>query len=120
MDPLALDPRYAALFAVLQQAGFACSVQLGDPPASGNFVVECSSTAGSVRVTIDRGQVFVDFRVASGAWVDKEELLGRLGLSRDRHATEHGLWRGYEPAVQAAELARYLPELLREATGGAA
>jgi hypothetical protein len=121
METSALGPDYAALFAALEKTGFACSVLRYEPEAVGNFVVVCSSTAGNVRVTNDRGQIFIDFGASSGAWVDKEVLLGRLGLLRDRHpTTEHGLWRGYEPGIQAAELEKYLPELLREVTAALA
>lgn len=119
MEPSELGPGCAAIVTLLENSGFVCSVRRHEPGASGNFVAECSATAGNVRVTKDRGQVFVDFAVASGAWVDKEALMSRLGLSRDRHpTTEHGLWCGYEPGVQAAEMEMYLSALLREAADG--
>jgi hypothetical protein len=115
MQILDLGPRYAPLFAALQKAGFTCVVQSHEPGAFGNFVVICSSAAGKVRVTSDRGQVFVDVSVDGESWQEKEMLLERLGLARDRYPTEQGLWRGYAPEVQATELEQHLPALLAEA-----
>jgi hypothetical protein len=111
-----LGPQYSELFSVLERAGFACVVQNHRPDIFGNFVVMCSSPKARVRVTNDRGQIFIDVATLSGPWKDKETILESLGISRERHETINGLWSGYDPAVQASELARYLPRLVAVAS----
>jgi hypothetical protein len=47
-------------------------------------------------------------------------ILESLGIPRERHETINGLWSGYEPAVQASELERYLPKLIAAVNNGVA
>ena len=116
----ALGPQYSALASVLERAGFTCLVQDFRPDVFGNFVALCSSPKSRVRVTNDRGQIFIDVATLSGPWNDKEQILESLGVPRERHETINGLWSGYEPAVQASELERYLSELIAVVSNGVA
>ena len=116
----ALDPKYLPIFSVLERAGFTCSVDDYRPDVFGNFVVLCSTPTARIKVTNDRGQVFVAIAKASGPWTDKETMLENLGVPRARHETKEGLWSGYDPAAQAAELELFLPRLLAAANNGAA
>jgi hypothetical protein len=108
----ALGPQFLTLFSVLEQADFTCVVEDYRPDVFGNFVALCSSPKARVRITNDRGQIFVDVASSSGPWIDKEAILESLGISRERHETAHGLWSGYAPAVQRLELEQYLPKLI--------
>jgi hypothetical protein len=114
----ALGSEYSALFSVLERAGFTCVVQDYHPDVFGNFVALCSSPKSRVRITNDRGQIFLDVATLSGPWNDKEAILDSLGISRERHETMDGLWSGYEPAVQASELERFLPKLIAVVSNG--
>jgi hypothetical protein len=113
-----LGPQYSELFSVLERAGFACEVQNHRPDVFGNFVVMCSSPKARVRITNDRGQIFIDVAALSGPWSDKETILESLGISRERHETINGLWSGHNPAVQASELAQFLPKLVAAVSNG--
>ena len=115
----ALGPKYAPIFATLERAGFTCVVEDYRPDAFGGFVVLCSAPTSQVKVTNDRGQIFVDVSVNAGPWNDKEAILESLGIPRARHETRSGLWSGYDPAVQTAELESYLPRILAAASSGA-
>ena len=115
-----LGPKYAPIFAALERAGFTCAVEDYRPDVFGNFVVLCSASTSRVKVTNDRGQIFVDVSVNAGPWNDKETILESLGIPRARHETINGLWSGYDPAVQAAELGSLLPKILAAANNGAA
>jgi hypothetical protein len=116
----ALRPQYSALISVLERAGFTCVVQDYRPDVFGNFVALCSSPNSRVRITNDRGQIFVDVATLSGPCNNKEEILESIGIPRERHETLNGLWSGYEPAVQASELERYLAQLIAVVSNGAA
>jgi hypothetical protein len=107
-----LGPQYSALFSALEEAGFTCVVENYRPDVFGNVVALCSSPKSRVRITNDRGQIFIDVASLSGPWIDKEAILESSGISRERHETIHGLWSGYDPAVQGPELERYLPNLI--------
>jgi hypothetical protein len=115
-----LDPQYSALVSVLERAGFTCVIQDYRPDVFGNFVAMCSSPELRIRITNDRGQIFIDLANSSGPWNDKEMILESLGIPRERHETINGLWSGYEPAVQASELERYLPKLVAAINNGVA
>jgi hypothetical protein len=108
-----LGARYGELFSVLQRAGFECIVDRYDPKVFGNFVVTCSSRDALLRVTNDRGQIFVAVAARSGPWRDKEEILEELRIPRSRHQTVAGLWAGYGPEVQADDLREFLPLLVK-------
>jgi len=56
----ALGPKYAPIFSALERAGFSCVVEDYRPDAFGNFVVLCSAPTSRVKVTNDRGQIFVE------------------------------------------------------------
>ena len=116
----ALGPPYSTVISVLEGAGFTCVVQDHRPDVFGNFVALCSSPKSRVRITNDRGQIFVDVATLSGPWSDKEKILESLGILRERHETINGLWSGYEPAVQALELEQYLPKLVEVVSNGVA
>jgi hypothetical protein len=107
-----LGPQYSALFSALEEAGFTCVVENYRPDVFGDFVALCSSPKSRVRITNDRGQIFIDVASLSGPWIDKEAILESSGISRERHETIHGLWSGYDPSVQGPELERYLPNLI--------
>jgi hypothetical protein len=113
-----LGPPYSALISVLERAGFTCVVQEYRPDVFGNFVALCSSPEARVRITNDRGQIFVDIATLSGSWNDKEKLLESLGVLRERHETINGLWSGYKPSVQSSELERYLARLIGVVSNG--
>jgi hypothetical protein len=116
----ALGPKYAPLFAVLERAGFTCVVDNYRPDVFGNFVVLCSAPSSRVKITNDRGQIFVEVAAPAGPWNDKESILESIGIPRARHETRDGLWSGYEPATQVAELERLLPKILAAVNNGAA
>jgi|SRR5277367_6673512 len=116
----ALSPQYSALVSVLERGGFTCVVQDYRPDVFGNFVAMCSSPVLRVRITNDRGQIFVDVANLTGPWIDKEVILESLGIPRERHETINGLWSGYEPAVQTSDLERYLPKLIAAVNNGVA
>ena len=116
----ALGPKYEPIFAILEHAGFSCVVEYYRPDAFGNFVVLCSAPMARVRVTNERGQIFVDIASGGGPWSDKEAILESMGIPRTRHETRNGLWSGYDPAVQALELERFLPKILAAVGNGAA
>jgi hypothetical protein len=115
-----LGPKHSAPVVDLERAGFTCQILDYRPDVFGNFVVLCSSPEVRVRITNDRGQIFVDVATLSGPWNDKEAILESLGIARDRHKTINGLWSGYEPAVQASELKLYLPKLVAAVSSGVA
>jgi hypothetical protein len=116
----ALGPPYSALISLLERSGFTCVVQDYRPDVFGNFVALCSSPKSRVRITNDRGQIFIDVATSSGPWNDKENILESLGIPRARHQTINGLWSGYEPAAQVSELERYLPNLIAAVNNGIA
>ncbi|HEU4420203.1 MAG TPA: hypothetical protein VFT55_14805 [Planctomycetota bacterium] len=115
-----LGPSCARLFRDLEQAGFKLSVDDYSPASFGDFVVTCSSPKARLRVTSDRGQVFVDVASPSGGWRDKEAVLEAAGIPRTRHPTVRGLWTGYEPQVQSVDLRQHLAVLLAAIDDGAA
>lgn len=116
----ALGSQYCAIFSELERAGFTCVVQNHRPDVFGNFVVLCSSPRSRIRITNDRGQIFIDLAALSGPWIDKGTILESLGISRERHETTNGLWSGYDLAVQASELAQFLPKLVAVVSIGGA
>ncbi len=110
-----LGSKYRDLFTVLQDAGFTTSVELYSPESFGNFVVRCKSPLAELRVTNDRGQIFIDVKTDKGQWLGKERILESSGIAMSRYKTINGLWQGYEPDIQASDLKDNLPLLIAAA-----
>jgi len=109
MDALRLE--LSRHFGFLELAGFVLRIEDFSPQHFGNFVATYASADLSIRLTRDRGQVFVDLSAGNESWQDKEVLLEKLAVPRTRHPTVSGLWSGYEISIQALELQQYLPKL---------
>ena len=106
-----LGSRYQDLFSVLETAGFDLSVEDYNQESFGGFVVICRSRTITLKLVNDRGQIFVEVALPTGGWRDKEDILADRGISRSRHETINGLWSGYDPDIQAADLRAHLPLL---------
>lgn len=113
-----LGIEYQALFSVLREAGFDLIIESFAPESFGNFIVTCHRNDATLRVINDRGETFIDVKSSNGEWLDKERILAAKGVARSRYGTEYGLWLGYQPAVQAAELEAHLPLLISAASAG--
>lgn len=84
------------------------------PAAFDNCVAHYAQAPFALRLSRERGQVFVELRYADRAWHDKEPLLQRLGIPLYRHPlADDGSWSGYQTAVQARDLRQHLPLLLQ-------
>ncbi len=114
-----LGSAYREIFAVLEAAGFTLTVTRHSPESFGNFVVDCRGSAVDLKVTNDRGQIFIELKTGDDEWLDKEKILASAGLAMSRHKTIDGLWTGYEPAIQASDLKANLGLLIKFASGEA-
>jgi hypothetical protein len=114
-----LGSAYREIFAVLEAAGFTLTVTRYSPESFGNFVVACRSSAVDLKVTNDRGQIFIDLKTGDDEWLDKEKILASAGIVMSRYKTIDGLWTGYEPAIQASDLKANLGLLIKVASGEA-
>jgi hypothetical protein len=94
--------------------GFSLTDFCDSPTALDNCVAQYARSPFALRLARERGQVFVELRCGSRAWLDKELLLERLGVAFARHPpADDGSWSGYHTAVQAQDLRRHLPLLLQ-------
>ena len=93
--------------------GFALTDFIDTPAAFDNCVATYARAPFALRMSRERGQVFVELRCGARQWHDKDPLLARLGVPMSRHAmADDGSWSGYHAAVQARDLQRHLPLLL--------
>ena len=110
-----LLPGWRQRFGFLEtEFGFTLTDFCDSPTAFDNCVAQYARSPFALRLARERGQVFVELRCGDRGWQDKEPLLDRLGIAWGRHPTaEDGSWTGYHTAVQAQDLQRHLPLLLK-------
>jgi hypothetical protein len=96
-------------FGFLTDAGFSLEIQTYRPDVFGDYSATFTAPDVQIRLVSDRSQVFVDIRIPSSDWYDKEVLLEQAGIPRSRHPlNEVGLWTGYGEDIQARDLEQYL------------
>ncbi len=101
--------------------GFALTDFIDTPAAFDNCVATYARAPFTLRLSRERGQVFVEMRHGTGPWHDKDALLARHGIHRTRHPlADDGAWTGYATATQAQDLRLYLPTLLHLVQGNSA
>ena len=111
--PEQLEEEYRPLFDILVSQGFSCFLEYYAPEGMGGFIVECRSSRGNIRVSNDKGQIFVEFETPAGEWREMEELLKEKGLQFSRYPSVCGIWTGYELQNRVLDLRQYLPELIQ-------
>lgn len=90
---------------LVDELGFQIISQSYHPESFGNFVVIFQRKDLQVRLIRDRLQVFVEFSLDGKKWEDKERILQKLGVSKNRYKSDgNGLWQGYEIENQGRDL----------------
>lgn len=100
-------------FAFLEEGGFELEKLELEWPASTNF--ECLYSGDDLYILIKRvmGITQVLVSVDREEWLEKDEWLDMIGVSKKRHPTNDlGHWTGYRLSTQAKDLQEHLDLLL--------
>lgn len=80
-----------------------------EPRAFNNFEALLQRNDLHIRITRDRGQVFIELSIDNSHWHYKDVILNEMGILWNRHPlSESELWEGYAMDIQAKELRQYI------------
>ena len=97
---------------LMVEYGFTVKTKEYIPEHMGYFKIKLEKDAVQLTIQRDRRQIFMDFSSPKIGTQDKESILEKLGVSRERYPIISGLWTGYEIQKQSVDLKKYLPMIL--------
>jgi hypothetical protein len=86
---------------------------------NGGFMIRLEKGDIQITITRERGQIFIDFFTPKMGKIDKESILAKNGISRDRYPTKDYLWTGYEIKNQSIDLKKHIELILTYIRGTA-
>jgi len=95
-----------------EEMGFELKSYSEEPQAFNNFGALLQRSDLLIRITRDRGQVFIEFSIDNSHWHHKDMILNEMGIPWNRHPlSDSELWEGYAMDIQAKELQQHIQDI---------